>query len=217
MREIPPPPIPDGLTEEEGQAFLQIQGHAHNLKHSIPAAYIYATISKICGETVSCEAFREYLNKIHEEAGQSSDPIERMLIEQITLAHHNIGRLTARAAAASTPEHDAVYSTSAARLLAEFRRAVLALKKYREPTPSRNVTLVKHQNVAQNQQIAFVEGDTASKCENAYQSAGNPNCLNTKLASKEALQYVPERNPIPQSPAGRSRKEEPVEAARPHR
>ena len=89
-----------------------------------------------------------------------------MMVEQIAMAHHTIGCLNIRAARAETLEQAKVYNAAAARLLGEFRRIILALKKYREPTPPpKNFLLVKQQNVAQNQQVAYVEGEPASRSE----------------------------------------------------
>ena len=45
-------------------------------------------------------AFNLYLHRVLEESGDPQDPIERMLVEQLCLAHHNIGRLHVQAAAA---------------------------------------------------------------------------------------------------------------------
>jgi len=85
-----------------------------------------------------------------------------MMVEQIAMAHHTIGCLNIRAARAETLEQAKVYNAAAARLLGEFRRIILALKKYREPTPPQNFMLVRQQNVAQHQQVAYVEGERAS-------------------------------------------------------
>ena len=48
------------------------------------------------------------------------------------MAHHAIGCLYVRAATAETLDQAKLYNAAAARLLGEFRRTVLALKKYRE-------------------------------------------------------------------------------------
>ena len=53
---------------------------------------------------------RLYLLGVLEDAGNPTDPIERMLVEQICLAHHNIGRLHVKAASADHPEEARVYA-----------------------------------------------------------------------------------------------------------
>ena len=80
-----------------------------------------------------------------------------MMLVQFAMAHHKIARLNRRSAEADTPEAARVYDASSSTLLNEFRRMGLAIKTYREPAPQSHVTVVKQQNLAQNQQVAFVE------------------------------------------------------------
>ena len=82
---------------------------------------------------VGPESYKHYLLKVLEDAGDPTDPIERMLIEQICLAHHNIGRLYIKAASAEHLEEARVYIGAAALLAGEFRRSISTLKSYREP------------------------------------------------------------------------------------
>jgi len=176
-------------------------------------SYLYAVASRVVGPNVSPESFVVYLDQILDEAGQPTDPIERMLIEQIAMAHHNIGRLYVRASLAETLDQVNVYNAAAARLLAEFRRATLALKKYREPTPPRNYTLVKQQNVAQNQQVAFVNGEASGPRKSDTTAVSEKN-HDSELESKEAIEHVSRNDFIPQSSASVSRQTEPAEAKR---
>ena len=213
--EFRPPPIPAGLSPEEQHEFLRKHGFAHNLKHKMGGSYLYATASQIVGPDVSPESFVAYLDQLVEEAGQPTDPIERMLIEQIAMAHHNIGRLYVRAASAETLDQVNVYNAAAARLLAEFRRAVLALKTYREPTPPKNFMLVKQQNVAQHQQIALVDGEAAAKGQLPTGSDASEKHHNNELGSKGVIEYAPQENLVPEPQPCRSRKKELVEAKRP--
>jgi hypothetical protein len=109
------------------------------------------------------EAAELYVQKFLADAGDPTDPVERLLVEQIILAHHNIARLYAKSASSELALDAERYASVAARLLAEFRRAVLALKTYRESCQAAPVTVVKQQNVAAgNQQIAYVEGKDAT-------------------------------------------------------
>ena len=65
-----------------------------------------------------------------------------MLIEQLAMAHHAVGRLHWKAATAGTLEAAAVYLGAACRLTGEFRKSALALKGYRAPaTPQ--VTVIR--------------------------------------------------------------------------
>lgn len=80
-------------------------------------------------------AYEKFLERVVEDCGSPSDPIERMLIEQITLAHYRIGVLHYRSADAETIDAGKIFSSAASRLLGEFRRLALALNTYRGKTP----------------------------------------------------------------------------------
>ncbi len=73
-----------------------------------------------------------------EEAGSHPiDPIERMLLEQLALAHFRIGQLHVRASEAQGLEAVRVYNSVAARMLGEFRRTVLALRICQAEVPKK--------------------------------------------------------------------------------
>jgi hypothetical protein len=74
--------------------------------------------------------YDRYVTDLLQEAGNPSDPVERMLVEQLVLAHHKIGSLHAEAAGAKGTAA-ALCNAAAARLMAEFRKSALALKTYR--------------------------------------------------------------------------------------
>ncbi len=62
------------------------------------------------------------------EAVVLADPVERLLLQQLFLAHHAVGRLHVRAgAAAADPQVIVAFLAAAARLTAELRRLALAL------------------------------------------------------------------------------------------
>jgi hypothetical protein len=79
--------------------------------------------------------FQRYLENLLHEAGDPSDPIQRMLIEQAALAHFCIGRLQGYAARAEGAENIKVCNAAAARLLSEFRRTAVAIREYRDHEP----------------------------------------------------------------------------------
>jgi hypothetical protein len=212
-----PPPIPDGLSPDEQQDYLRRFGLAQNVKHKTGAIYLRATACETL-KSLPLEGFVEYVDQLMVEAGEPKDPIERLLIEQIGLAHHNIGRLYIQASSADTLEQAKVYNAAATRLLAEFRRAALALKKYREPTPTRNITLVKQQNLAQHQQVALVESKAAVDTSQSPASEELTTRSDNQLASKKLeLEYAPPQTFIPQPESHCRREAELVEAKRPHR
>jgi hypothetical protein len=185
-----------------------IAGLAGNLRHVSGAAYLYGSMAKTL--PLDTEAFRAYRDNLMKDAGNPADPIETMLVEQLMLAHHNVGRLHIQAAAARDPEEARVCNASAVRLMAEFRRSALALRTYRVPAGPRHFTAVRQLNFAGGgQQIALVEGRANPGPEAPLSS------LDTELGSTRALGHE-EPLRIPQPEAGRSRSEEPVEAAGAH-
>ena len=82
---------------------------------------------------VNATGYRQCLDRVLEQAGNPTDPVEIMTLEQLVLAHLRVGQLQANAGQAESLEAQKVYNAAAARLLSEFRRTALALKIYREP------------------------------------------------------------------------------------
>jgi hypothetical protein len=80
--------------------------------------------------------YRVYLDRIRQDAGNPTDPVEVMLLEQLVLAHLRAAQLQANAGQAEGVEAVRLLNAAAARLLAEFRLTALALKAYREPGPA---------------------------------------------------------------------------------
>jgi hypothetical protein len=87
------------------------------------------------GGQVGPAGCRAYLEHLVQDAGDPTDPIERMLLEQLGLAHFRIAQLHADAGRAQGVEAAKIYNSVAARLLGEFRRTALALRVYRARLP----------------------------------------------------------------------------------
>lgn len=91
------------------------------------------TVSKV----FDVRALELYRDNLLSDAGNPSDPIQIMMIEQLALAHLNIGRLHGEAATARDLNHAKAYGSLAIGLTGEFRRTALALKAYRTPDGAR--------------------------------------------------------------------------------
>jgi hypothetical protein len=120
-----------------------------------------STLSAMVGEQVlGLYGAKAVLDTIKAEAGRPADPIERMMIEQFSLAHHRLAILNANATNAKAPECVRVYNAAASRLLGELRRMALAIKAYREPAAQRSFSVINQQNVVAggHQQVAYVDG-----------------------------------------------------------
>jgi hypothetical protein len=97
--------------------------------HSMPG-YLYACTSLI-NKGMTHGGFKGYLDNLLEESGSPHDPIERMMIEQLALAHHNIGRLQVKSSAVDSHQESVAYASAATRLTAEYRRLSAAIQDYR--------------------------------------------------------------------------------------
>jgi hypothetical protein len=113
------------------------------------------------GNGVTASGFKVYLDRLLEQAGDPSDPLERMMVQQIALAHHRIAQLHAKAAEARTVDAAKQYSVVAIRLTGEARRMFLAVKQYRQQSGTK-FTVVKQQNLSTaGQQIAYLDENGA--------------------------------------------------------
>ena len=109
-------------------------------------------------------AAKDYLEGVRREAGNPSDPVERMLIEQLALAHFRLGKLQVQATEATSPQHIRVLNAAAARLLGEFRRLALAIRAYRQPAGQKSFSVVHQQNVVSTgQQLVQLNASPAKE------------------------------------------------------
>ena len=83
----------------------------------------------------SAAAFKVHLEQTLADLGNPTDPVERMLIEQLVLAHFRVAQLHVDAGYCKGAEGMKLYTAATARLLGEFRRTALALRAYGTTTP----------------------------------------------------------------------------------
>ncbi|TWU33437.1 hypothetical protein Q31b_57540 [Novipirellula aureliae] len=194
-------------TEAETNRFL-----AESVRDRSAASYLFAVTRRVLGEPFSAEVMRVYVDSTLADAKVSDDPLERMLLEQAVLANHQLGRLYAEAATATKVEEIELYNAAATRLLAEFRRLALAIKQYREPSLARNFQFVKQQNVAQNQQIAYVDGQPYSAEKNNTTGPKKKRADSEQGSNPLGIENVREKSAFAESKASRSREGKPEEA-----
>jgi hypothetical protein len=106
---------------------------AESLRQLGAACYLYAAAAQVVGPAFDVLTWKAYLDRYLQAAGDPTDPVERILLEQLALAHHALGRLHVRAGSREGVEETQAYMAAIARLLAEVRRTALALKVYRQP------------------------------------------------------------------------------------
>lgn len=76
--------------------------------------------------------YRAFLDQLVRDAGNPSDPLQVMLLQQMAMAHFRIGDLHGLAAKADDPKAVEAFNNAAGRLMAEFRRSMIALAGYRQ-------------------------------------------------------------------------------------
>jgi hypothetical protein len=108
--------------------------HAVYLREGATIGYLRSILFGSGQDPLHFLGYRIYLEQLIKDAGNPSDPVERMMLEQIVMAHHKVGGLYVEASRAGSASEADIYNTLAARLLAEFRKTVLALQAYRGPT-----------------------------------------------------------------------------------
>lgn len=200
-------PLP---TSEQPPDRAQLQHEAQIIRDLVVPSALHTVLN--ISQFTSPLGTKEFLDQRLRDCGQPTDPLETMLIEQCVLAHHRITSLHMQASLAKSFEEVKVYNGAACQLQAEFRRTTLALKTYREPTPSRHVTVVKQQNLAQNQQVAFVDGQGGAALPVSQTAQNRPD---TELGSNGRLDHVPIQPLAFQPETCRSRQEELVPATGP--
>jgi hypothetical protein len=110
---------------------------AMNLREVAAAGFLHWAVSTSLSDNINPAAFKLFRDKLLQDAGNPTDPIEVMLIEQLALAHFHIGRLQVRSCGAASPQLQVAYSDAATRLLGEFRRCTLALEDLRAKQDAR--------------------------------------------------------------------------------
>jgi hypothetical protein len=163
--------------EEEARGRL----HAQLLRQVI----IPAEIAAILGMNhIDPHGARAYMESVLQEAGNPADPIERMLIQQMILAHHRLIQIHGQAHLVKSIDQEEILNTGAAKLTAEFRRLALAIKEYRAPVQSKAVSVVHQQNVVSggDQKVTYLDQSSrdgekisARSEEEGKPTSGGPN------------------------------------------
>ena len=135
--DVPVEQTETAATEPPDQA-VQNACTAMNLRDASAAGWLYWAVNSLYPELVSIDAFQLFRQALLRDAGNPSDPIEVMMIEQLALAHFGIGRLQVRSCSADNAKWTIAYADSTTRLLGEFRRCTLALEQYRTSQENRN-------------------------------------------------------------------------------
>jgi hypothetical protein len=79
---------------------------------------------------VEVTAFKRFRDNLVRTAGNPADPVAVMLLEQIALAHLNVGRLHYKSTTAPSLEAARAFGSLAIALTGELRRCALAFQAY---------------------------------------------------------------------------------------
>jgi hypothetical protein len=105
---------------------------ATQLRDVVPAAYVYGAAAGLFEDAIDLPSCQVNLHQLLQQAGNPADPITRMMLEQLAMAHHAIGRLHVRAATRASLAEVVAYHGVLARLMGEFRKTSLALRGLRQ-------------------------------------------------------------------------------------
>ncbi|CAN5187259.1 hypothetical protein BH11PLA2_BH11PLA2_50440 [soil metagenome] len=134
LRQTPDPPMPSGPPSPERQKNQRVAAEAEFLgKQLFSSQLAEAMVLKFIAHP---ESFVEFHDQLMEQAGNPTDPIERMQIEQLVMAHFRIGALHIQAAKTESIEGLRILNGSTARLMAEFRKLSIALQTSKVAMPN---------------------------------------------------------------------------------
>lgn len=120
---------PAGLDETRHAAAQRAAHGGEVLREGVFSALMATSLA--LDKFFDTSAYRVYLAGVMRDLGDPKDPIERMLIEQLCLAHFRVAQLHGAAGQANGLEGTKLLNTVAARMLGEMRRTALSLKAYR--------------------------------------------------------------------------------------
>jgi hypothetical protein len=132
---LPPPPGQQEEAQRKAKATPPLPSpaqKAENLHELLGATLLYGASGAFFAGAIDVPTFKIYLDRFLKDAGASTDPLERQLLEQLVLAHHAIGRLHFRAGTCKDASAVTAYLAAVARLMAESRRTTIAVQAYRQ-------------------------------------------------------------------------------------
>jgi len=115
--------------DEQKVAGGSVQETARRFAMCAGAVYTASVIATAMPGLNDPEVMMHYLNQLAADANALSDPLVRMLMDQIAIMFHRLGALHTSSANAKTPQCALAYSVAAARLNAELRKSMLTLRQ----------------------------------------------------------------------------------------
>jgi hypothetical protein len=137
------PALPSSAAPNRPAAGPTPEDVAASITAQAAGLYLYASMTTFFPQNLTPATFLKVMATQVEAAGNPKDPVERMMVEQLVICHHNLGRIWLRGSLAKSVEEARVYHAAAAHLMAEYRRSALALRTYRAPVKENTIS-VRH-------------------------------------------------------------------------
>ncbi len=118
------PPV--GLDQARHAAAQARAQQAELLEKGIFPAFMASALN--LDRHVGTTAYHAFLEGVMRDLGDPTDPIERMLVQQLCLVHFRVAQLHSGAGTATGLEATRVLNSVVARMLGEMRRTALALE-----------------------------------------------------------------------------------------
>lgn len=132
----------------------ELQQGINILRYGIAGVSQFQSMADSSLNTISAASHIRAFEQIRKDAGIAGDPMAQLLVDGAVLAHIQATQLIAQAKG-QPPQVAEIYHNASAKYLGETRKQVLALREYRSPVVSKQVTVVQQQNVAHgDQQVA---------------------------------------------------------------
>ena len=161
--------------DEQKVEEVSVQETARRFAMCAGAVYAATVIATTMPGLNDPEVMMHYLNQLAADANALSDPLVRMLMDQIAIIFNRLGALHASSANATTPEAVVAYNSAAVRLNAELRKSMLALREL-QAIPMQSAT---YKTVVKSQAPAALP-DTKEKFVTELGSNAETKPLNVK-------------------------------------
>jgi len=97
-----------------------------------PASYMQMILARGLGDVGDINVTAAYIAGVSSDCGTCSDPLLKMLLQQILISFHRIAQLHMSSSQGRTPEASLAYTSAATKLQAEMRKSMLAFRELQQ-------------------------------------------------------------------------------------
>jgi len=144
------------------------EAQAVALRDGLTASYL----SQMTGGQANRAVMTAYMKNFVGDSKHPQDPVERVMLESLALAHVRLGKLQVQADGATTQDSQKILNTAALRFMGEIRKTALAIRQYRQTVVTRQFSVVHQQNIATGakQDVRYVDQSIGSQDEVSFSS-----------------------------------------------